>query len=118
MTDDLGNDHEDIDVETVGVSTVVRPYGEMDVTRSQDFREVLLAALSADGPGREVVVDLQHLSFCDSAGLNALLDARARAEATGQRLSLAAPRGQFTRLLEITGTAHLFPITPPPGTPS
>ncbi|MER7537577.1 STAS domain-containing protein [Streptomyces sp. NPDC097704] len=111
-----GDDREDIDVEADGTTTVVRPYGEMDMTRADEFRQVLLAALSTGGPGHHVVVDLRYLSFCDSSGLNALLAARATAAETGRHLSLAAPTSQFLRLLEITGIPDLFPIAqlPPP----
>ncbi|MEU8437200.1 STAS domain-containing protein [Streptomyces sp. NPDC029216] len=61
------------------------------------------------------MVDLQHLSFCDSSGLNALLAARTAATESSQNLYLAAPREQFTRLLKITGAGELFTIeTVPP----
>ncbi|MFE2327147.1 STAS domain-containing protein [Streptomyces sp. NPDC059385] len=109
-----GGGSEAIDVEDVGDVTVVRPHGEMDIARATAFRQVLLTALQTEVRPHEVCVDLQHLFFCDSSGLNALLNARAVADQTGQRLSLAAPTSQFMRLLEITGTDDLFPIEPAP----
>ncbi|MFJ3908155.1 STAS domain-containing protein [Streptomyces vinaceus] len=104
----------DIDVEVHGSATVVRPHGEMDISRADHFRQVLLAALSGARRPHDVVVDLQHLSFCDSSGLNALLAARTAAIESSQNLYLAAPREQFTRLLKITGAGDLFTIEPVP----
>ncbi|MFI8265765.1 MULTISPECIES: STAS domain-containing protein [unclassified Streptomyces] len=105
----------DIDVEVHGGATVVRPHGEMDISRADHFRQVLLSALSGKGPTHDLVVDLQHLSFCDSSGLNALLAARTvAASESSQNLYLAAPREQFMRLLKITGVEDLFTIEPVP----
>ncbi|MEV6734207.1 MULTISPECIES: STAS domain-containing protein [unclassified Streptomyces] len=109
-----GDGSEDIDVEVHGSATVVRPHGEMDISRAEHFRQVLFAALSGERFPHDVVVDLQHLSFCDSSGLNALLAARTVAAESGQNLYLAAPREQFTRLLKITGAEDLFTIEPVP----
>ncbi|MFG2987663.1 STAS domain-containing protein [Streptomyces sp. NPDC048258] len=109
-----GEGSEDIDVEVHGSATVVRPHGEMDISRAEDFRQVLFAALSGEGLPHDVVVDLQHLSLCDFSGLNALLAARAVAAESSRNLYLAAPREQFTRLLKITGAGDLFTIEPVP----
>ncbi|MFI6149714.1 STAS domain-containing protein [Streptomyces sp. NPDC051109] len=114
MRGEGGDGSEDIDVEVHGGATVVRPHGEMDIGRAEEFRRVLLTALSGEGTPHDVVVDLQHLSFCDSSGLNALLVARAVAAESRQNLYLAAPREQFMRLLEITGAGDLFTIEPVP----
>ncbi|MFJ5548744.1 STAS domain-containing protein [Streptomyces sp. NPDC093225] len=99
-----------IDVEPRGSTTVVRPSGEMDIDRAQHFRDMLLAVFSAEPRPDAVVVDLQGLSFCDSSGLNVLLNARTVAAEGGQSFSLAAPRQQLLRLMEMTGAATLFAI--------
>ncbi|MFE1807220.1 STAS domain-containing protein [Streptomyces sp. NPDC059533] len=92
----------------------VRPYGEMDMARAAAFRQAIFEALAGEPRLSDVVIDLQHLVFWDSSGLNALLDARAAVATTGQTLHLAAPRNQFLRLLELTGTTELFSIDPAP----
>ncbi|MGW4690713.1 STAS domain-containing protein [Streptomyces sp. NPDC004244] len=104
----------DIEVDARSGTAVVRPHGEMDISRAQAFRQALFEALAGEPRLSDVVVDLQYLSFCDSSGLNVLLDARTAVAATGQRLFLAAPREQFLRLLEHTGTQDLFTIEPAP----
>ncbi|MFJ9597929.1 STAS domain-containing protein [Streptomyces virginiae] len=58
-----------------------------------------------------MVVDLAELSFCDSAGLNALIQAHRIAAGHGKRLTLSSPQTQTLRLLKMTGADALFPIT-------
>ncbi|MFE2168499.1 STAS domain-containing protein [Streptomyces sp. NPDC059447] len=103
-----------IEVDTRRGTAAVRPYGKMDIARAAAFRQDIFEALAGEPRLSDVVIDLQHLVFCDSSGLNALLDARAAVAATGQTLHLAAPRNQFLRLLELTGTTELFSIDPAP----
>lgn len=105
---------EPIEVEARGGITVVRPYGEMDIVRAAAFHRALHDALTAVPRPARVMVDLQHLAFCDSSGLNALLTARNLAAAAGQELRLAGPRRQFLRLLEMTGAVDLFQVDPAP----
>ncbi|MFJ9344637.1 STAS domain-containing protein [Streptomyces sp. NPDC101733] len=69
-----------------------------------------------DGPA-EIVVDLDGCTFCDSTGLNILLQARREAVAHGRTVRLVSPRPQLVRILRRTGTIDLFSIslipTPP-----
>lgn len=103
-----------IEVETRGGTAVIRPFGDLDRGTAPLFRRALWAALARDPLPTDVVVDLQHLDFCDSAGLNALLEARTAAADVRRALYLAAPRDQVLRLLELTGTTRLFLIEPAP----
>ncbi|MEV7729615.1 STAS domain-containing protein [Streptomyces sp. NPDC087917] len=109
-----GEPEDRIDVETGERINVVRPYGEMDMSRAPELHRVLVKALAR---GVDVVVDLQHLTFCDSSGLNALLTARSAAAADGRTLYLAAPTVQVARLLEMTGSDAIFSIDPAPPLP-
>ncbi|MFI8101207.1 STAS domain-containing protein [Streptomyces sp. NPDC086023] len=110
--DDLSSER--IEVAALDGTIVIRLHGEMDIARSETFRLTLRHALPAGTTSRHVVVDLQHLTFCDSAGLHALLEARRQAARLGHELCLAAPREQFLRLLELTGTLPLFAVRPAP----
>ncbi|MDD9375443.1 STAS domain-containing protein [Streptomyces sp. ZAF1911] len=95
---------------------MVRLTGEMDISRVDEVRALLLEAMTRTGGRADIVVDLSGLTFCDSAGLNLLLRARLQAKESGRTLRLAAPSAQMLRLLEITGSLALFPVdTAPPG---
>ncbi|MGW2256135.1 STAS domain-containing protein [Kitasatospora sp. NPDC001660] len=89
-------------------AVVCRLEGEID----QDQRprlENALARIIRDRPPR-LVVDLAGVDFCDSTGLNILLQTRQDAALAGTSLVLAALSPQIRRLLEITGTDDVFTI--------
>ncbi|MFE1413434.1 STAS domain-containing protein [Streptomyces sp. NPDC058746] len=94
-----------------GERLVVHVGGEMDVDRAPMLRNALSAAITRPGGPGEIVVDLAYLSFCDSSGLNALIEALHTAQEHGKQLSLRAPQPQFLRLLDLTGADTLFTIT-------
>ncbi|MGW6577478.1 STAS domain-containing protein [Streptomyces sp. NPDC054945] len=91
---------------------VVRVSGDMDFEHDQQLRAMLMAAISRAPTHSDVVVDLRNSSFCDSAGLNALLAARQQAREQGTKLMLAAPSHQMIRLLQLTGSMALFTLCP------
>ncbi|MFE2323784.1 STAS domain-containing protein [Streptomyces sp. NPDC059385] len=106
-------DQEDDDMQVTGDGErlVVHVGGEMDLDRAPILRNALHTAITRpDGPA-EIVVDMADLFFCDSAGLNALIQARHTAQEHGKQLILRAPQRQFLRLLDITGADTLFTIT-------
>ncbi|MEU8842001.1 STAS domain-containing protein [Streptomyces roseus] len=90
--------------------------GEIDGDNCGEVREALSAALDASTTGLDV--GLSALTFCDSSALHLLLDLHHTAATTGKTLVLHAPRPQFTRLLDFTGTASVFAIHTPPAHPS
>ncbi|MFG2983855.1 STAS domain-containing protein [Streptomyces sp. NPDC048258] len=92
----------------------VRPTGAMDIEHAEELRAALLTAFTHAGGPTDIVVDLSGLTFCDSAGLNALLRGRMIAGESGRTLRLAAPTRQIRRLLELTESEHLFRIDPSP----
>ena len=55
-----------------------------------------------------IVLDLRNLTFVDSSGLHAFLQARKRAEDNGHRLLLIGATQSTRRLLELTGTEFLL----------
>ncbi|MFJ6940408.1 STAS domain-containing protein [Streptomyces sp. NPDC101132] len=85
--------------------------GELDVDRAPMLAEALEMAIDQPGGPVEIVLDVAGLEFCDSSGLNVLLRAHSNAQGHGKRLSLRAPRPQLRRLLALTGSERLFPIT-------
>ncbi|MDH6544050.1 STAS domain-containing protein [Streptomyces sp. SPB4] len=90
---------------------VVHVGGEMDIDRAPMLYDALHIAITRESGPYEIVADLSEMSFCDSAGLNALIRAHHTATEHGKHLSLRAPRPQMRRLLGITGADSLFPVT-------
>ncbi|WP_051807899.1 STAS domain-containing protein [Streptomyces sp. NRRL F-2664] len=81
--------------------TRIRVRGELDIETVHVLTDALHTAQ------RAVVVDLGHVTFADTALLHALLDALPDHE-----LLLAGPLpAQIRRLLDATGTRHLFTLS-------
>lgn len=100
-----------VQVEKQEQHVIVRVGGEMDIDRAPLLQEALHTVITGPGCPDEVVLDLAELTFCDSSGLNALLQARLTAQEHGRRIRLHAPQPQVIHLLELTGTDQLFAIT-------
>jgi anti-anti-sigma factor len=74
--------------------------GELDLATCPRFEQVLKRSQNDKSI---VSVDLQDLTFVDGAGLNAIVQAGARAVAAKTRLILVGATGQVGRLLDLTG---------------
>ncbi|HEY1777021.1 MAG TPA: STAS domain-containing protein [Solirubrobacteraceae bacterium] len=93
-----------IAVERTGTTVRVAAEGEIDISTVERLREATSRELAADG--EIVVVDLTHVSFIDSSGLHAVLDAASRAP---QRLRII-PGAVALTLFTITGVADRLPL--------
>ncbi len=82
--------------------------GELDLDSLAPARTALDDAVAA-GPAM-LVVDLAGLQFCDSSGLNLLLQTRLAAQAAGLPLALVSLAPQVARVFEITGAESVFAI--------
>ena len=83
---------------------------EIDVANANQVREDLLTVLNRGSA--TLIVDLAGTTFCDSAGVNALVRAYQRAEACGARMQLVVSAPAVRRVLAITGVDHLIGTWP------
>src|SRR5256885_16593907 len=85
--------------------------GELDMSTIHLLTDSLGAALDSNADA--VVVDLAGVSYLDSTGVGALVQARNRAKALGGTLVVANPRPGGRQILQITGV--LTALTEPTG---
>ena len=92
-----------------GVDEVVLyVYGEMDLATAPRLSNALVAALRSD---RRVIIDLAELSFIDSQGIRALVEAyKANQPSQADRLIIRSPRPQARKVLELTGLDEVLRI--------
>ena len=90
-----------------GTRTVVRLEGELDLHGTERLAAEVQRAIATS----EVVeIDAEHLTFADSAGLRAVLLARASAEEGGVTLRVIKVSAPVGRVIEIAGlAAELLP---------
>lgn len=79
--------------------------GELDMATAPALARCLGRLGQADPD--TVVVDVSHLDFCDSSGLDVLVAYNRDAQEHGARLVLRSPSDAVRRLLEITHLEHL-----------
>ena len=93
-----------------GNRTVVKLVGELDLHGTDQLTAEVQAALSE---AAEIVeIDAGSLTFADSAGLRAVLLARAEAMSTGAVFRLVSVSPSVGRVIEIAGLAdELLPTT-------
>ena len=100
------------DVERREDRVVLRLTGDLDMAEVEQLKEVLRTTRADEEV--ETVIDLRNLSFLDSSGLSALLEAQSAAHESGRRVSLIRGPRQVHRVFEITGTDTRFDWTEPP----
>lgn len=83
--------------------------GEVDMAAAPLVMDAILGAALSE-PSCEVRVDLTHVSFIDSMGLSALIEAHRRLDDQGVRLCFSGASPNVQKLAEITGTAGLLGI--------
>jgi anti-sigma B factor antagonist len=57
-----------------------------------------------------LILDMQEITFCDSMGMNELVEVLQRCESRGTRLVLGGVQGVMARVLSITGLRNAFEV--------
>jgi anti-sigma B factor antagonist len=94
----------------LGEAAVVTLPVEIDISNSEQVRDELLLLLNR-GPS-VLIVDMAETTFCDSAGVNALVRAHRRATANGAEIRLVVASPGVQRVLAITGVDRLISVYP------
>jgi anti-sigma B factor antagonist len=101
-----GSDHLQITVETAGDTATIRLDGELDIHTAPGVGEAVANAI--DGGASTVVVDAAALRFCDSSGIQVLVQARERLLTSGGALRVEGVHGSVQKVLAVTGLLDLF----------
>jgi anti-sigma B factor antagonist len=82
--------------------------GELDAASAPELQHHLDDLLSQ--PHARVMLDLNGLSFVDSAGVSVLIRAKQRAETNGRTLVLRRPTEQLERVFALVGLADWLAV--------
>ena len=91
----------------MGEQAVVTVPAEIDTINAGEVRQALLAA-SHDAT--VLIIDMSGTTFCDSAGVQAIIDTYNQVAATHTQLRLVATA--VLRILTLVGVDQLIPIYP------
>lgn len=95
-----------IESSTEGATASVALVGELDVHTAPQVAQVLDGAL--DSGVTELSIDVAKLRFCDSSGIQVLVQARERALAVDGTVRLVGVHGTVEKVLSVTGLLELF----------
>jgi anti-sigma B factor antagonist len=84
--------------------------GEIDVANAAVVRADLAAAVARGAA--TVIADMSMTSFCDCAGVSALLGAGRRAACLGSEFRIVAAARPVLRVFELTGLDTALPVYP------
>jgi anti-anti-sigma factor len=98
----------DYSVRWVNARAVITMPAEIDATNADEVRAALLSAARPDVP--VLVIDMTGTTFCDSAGVHAVITAYRQAAETGTELRLAVTTVE--RIFTVIGAYQLMPIYP------
>lgn len=107
----MSDDHKlvvDVDESRPGL-VVVHLTGELDVGTTALFRQVVTPHA---GTGREVLLDISRLEFCDSTGMGAMVSMYRAATAAKARLHICGPQPQMQKTLNVIGLDQVFVMHP------
>jgi anti-sigma B factor antagonist len=86
---------------------IVTAAGEIDISTASGLRERLAGLADS---GRPLVVDLDQVSFIDSAGLSVLVGTAKRAAAHSGSLHVACGQPKIRKLFRLTGLDRRIPL--------
>jgi anti-anti-sigma factor len=87
---------------------VVSASGELDMLTAPQLRDAVQSALSKNPSG--LIVDLTHVDFLGSAGMQVLMEAHNQTGGTETRFAVVADGSATSRPLKITGIADLIDL--------
>jgi anti-sigma B factor antagonist len=91
-----------------GPHAVITMPAEIDVTNADEIREALLGATRQETA--VLIIDMSETTFCDSAGMQAVITAQQQAATAGTQLRLVATA--VLRIFTVTGADQLIPVFP------
>ena len=99
-----------IETSSAGSGTTIKLAGELDSATCGDLIECF-EQLLAGAPG-EIAVDLDAVTFIDSAGLRAIIVIERTAAERGVGLTIRSPTGPVADLLQLTGIQEHVVLSP------
>ncbi len=100
----------DVTAERLDDARLIRAAGEIDMSTVDALRREVHAAREEVAT---VLLDLSGVTFIDSTGLDLLLGASQDSAAGQWAFVVVHPSAVVQRLIELSGTADLFPVLDP-----
>lgn len=97
-------------VEVHETATVLRAFGEIDVSTAGDLRDALLQVFASSWP-KHLVVDLTDVTFLDSTGIGVLAGAHRRVTREGGWFTVVVSTSAVRKTLQLAGLLRIWRVT-------
>lgn len=94
-----------------GGGTTLELGGDVDLANAPELTARLEAVIDASTGA--ITVDLSHVTFLDSSGVEVLVLAQRRLKADGRRLTVRNPSELVFRVLKLSGVAGILDVQGP-----
>ena len=96
-------------VQDVESATVLRVYGEIDVSTAGELRETLLQLFARQWP-KHLVVDLTDVTFLDSTGIGVLVGAHKRVTKEGGWFTVVVGTPLVRKTVQLAGLLRIWRV--------
>lgn len=103
-----GNDHIEVEIQELADGVVLRPIGDVDLSRAPSLRNQI-RDVQANRPSR-LVVDLTKVAYMDSSGVATLVEAMQVARRNEGNLVLCGLQDRVRSIFEIARLDMVFTI--------
>jgi len=100
-----------IEVTTVDQFTIIKPTGDVDMSRSPQLRAVL-AQVQHPASTRRIIINLDEVPYMDSSGVATLVEAMQIARRNGGKIILCYLNQRVLSIIEIARLDTIFNIYP------
>jgi anti-anti-sigma factor len=104
----MSAENPDYKTRRAGPQAIITMPAEIDAANADQVRQALLSAASPDVT--VLIIDMSGTTFCDSAGVHAIIAAYRQAAVAGTQLRLVTT--SVLRIFQMTGADQLIPIYP------
>ena len=104
----MGSNDVEVTSEQVNGSLILKPLGDIDLSRSPSLR-LQLDQAQGSGPTK-LIIDLAEVPYMDSSGVATLVEAMKAARAAGRKLVLCGMQERVKSIFEIARLDMVFTI--------
>jgi len=100
-----------IEITTADQSTIFKPVGDIDMSRSPHLRTAL-AEVQRPAPDKRIIINLEEVPYMDSSGVATLVEAMQIARKHGGQIKLCNLNQRVLSIIEIARLDTIFKIYP------
>ena len=104
----MENNNLQIDIEELNNAQIIKPVGDIDLSKSADLRAVIKIAIESSVD--LIVIDLQHVNYMDSSGVATLIEGLQLSRTIYKELVLCSLTKNVEAVIQLSKLDQIFDI--------